>query len=296
MKKSNSLCMISVALAGLLAVGVTGTRADSGEAPVAKAAVTGETGTVRGNHCNVRSRPSTTAEVVVQLNKGDTIEIRETKSVTEAGKPREWLRIGLPATAKCFVMTKLIADGAANAHAVNVHCGPGKNFREIGKLAQGDKVEAVGTHGEWTQIKPTGNCSGWISADLVAIAAPAPAPAPAATPVSAVAPPPAVPTPTPAPPAAPEVKVVSTGPEVMVQYVIKEGIVEAVANATNAPASYELRTPEEDRMDHRICYLTTDKINLQRYTGKSVRVFGDETWRKDERYPVLAVDRIDIAW
>lgn len=285
MKKFASLCvcsLITVAFAG----------ADQGEmkpiATLAQAA-TGKTGTVRGDRTNVRSRPSTTAEVVGQLKKGDAVEIRETKAVTEAGKSREWLRIGLPAGAKCFVATKHVAGGASSVEGLNVRCGPGENYRDIGKLTKGEKLEAVGKSGEWTQIKPTPECSGWIAADLVDVVAAAPEPV--ATEIVT----PAVVAPL-APMAEPtEVKVISTDPDVHVQYVVKIGVVKP-ATGEKPAGNYELRTPESNRIEHRICYLETGEVNLNRYLNHSVRISGNEKWQKGERYPVLAVERVDIIW
>ncbi len=291
MKKWTSFCIVNL----LCALPVLTTRADSGVHATATAVVhvAGQTGTVRGDRCNVRSRPSATAELVAQLNKGDTVEIRESKTTTEGGQAREWLRISLPATAKCFVTSKFIADGTVTADSVNVRCGPGANYRDIGKLTKGDRVESVGASGTWTQIKPTAGCSGWISADLVEVAAAA---TPALAPVAEVITPPVAHVPSPAPPAQPDIKVVSTDPDVHIQYIIKSGVIKPVADADDAPANYQLMTPMVERREHRICFLETDKINLERYVGKLVRVAGNERWHKSDRYPILAIDRVNIVW
>ena len=283
------------------------TRADVGPSiqPVAAAAPDTSHGTVKAGRCNVRSRPSLTAEVVVQLHKGDAVDVLERKSVTERDKPMDWLRITLPATAKCFVSAKLLTDGEANVDDLYVRCGPGSNYRDIGKLPKGTKVEVVGTKGEWARIKPTPQCSGWIAAELVDVeptGAPAPPPAASLNMPEVVTPPVAVPGRTPppvaasAPPtAAPAVSEVNIDPDVQVQYVVKDGYLWPVA-ASNAPAAYELRTPEVDRLSYRIAYLETTETNLKKYEGKHVRVMGNQRWRKGDRDPVIVVERLDRVW
>ena len=313
MKKSSNCCrrgriwilsrVVFAALVGAALWTAQSTRADTGPAvqPIAAASETGH-GTVKAGRCNVRSRPSLNAEVVVQLHKGDAIDVRERKSVMEREKSMDWLCIALPATAKCFVSSKFLADGAANVDDLYVRCGPGSNYRDIGKLPKGAKVEAVESKGEWTQIKPTPECSGWIAAELVSVE---PAPAPMATPAPepslgapvVVTPPVAVPkAPTASVPnAPPAVSVVNVDPDVQVQYVVKDGYLHAVAES-NAPAAYELRTPEMDRLSYRIAYLETSEKDLKKYEGKHVRVMGNQRWRKGDRDPVIVVERVDRVW
>src|ERR1700722_19780653 len=142
---------------------VSAARADSGAAvplPPAPAIETGR-GIVKGQHSNVRSRPSLNAEVISQLHKGDSVDVLDRKTVTEREKSMDWLRIALPPTAKCFVSAKHLTDGAVNVENLNVHCGPGTNYRDIGKLPKGTKVEVVEKKGEWAQIRPTGRGGGF---------------------------------------------------------------------------------------------------------------------------------------
>jgi uncharacterized protein YgiM (DUF1202 family) len=258
----------------------------------APAAETGH-GTVKGQRSNVRSRPSLNSEVISQLHKGESVDVLERKTVTEREKPMDWLRIALPATAKCFVSTKHLTDGAANVENLNVRCGPGSNYRDVGKLSKGTKVEVVEKKGEWAQIRPTPECSGWIAAELVDIETASRAPAPAVNGTDIVTPPVAVSS-APAP-AAPAVSVVNADPDIMVTYVVKEGYVGAV-NEPKAPAAFELRTAEVDRLSFRVAYLETSDTNLKKFEGKHVRVVGTQRWRKGERYPVVAIERIDRVW
>ena len=272
------------------------TRADSGASipPVATTAQTGR-GTVKGERCNVRSRANLNSEVVTQLHKGDVVDVLERKSVTESEKSMEWLRISLPATTKCYVNAKHLTDSAANVENLNVRCGPGSNYRDIGKLSKGTKVEVVETKGEWTEIKPTPQCSGWIVTDLVemeAVVVPAAvsAPAPSASVTGVVTPPVAA-----SVPELPPVRIVNIDPDVEVRYVVKDGYWHAVTEPS-APSSYELRTPEVQQRSYRIAYLETTETNLKKFEGKHVRVVGNQHWRKGDRYPVISVERLDLVW
>jgi SH3-like domain-containing protein len=273
MKKFASLCLIS-------AVTLTGSvRADAlklAEAP-APAPIAGNVGTALKDNVNVRARADKNSEVLTQLKKGDTIEIRERKG--------EWLRIGLPESGKCYVAAKFLKDGEITGDAVNVRCGPGTNFREVGKLNKGERVTVVKTEGEWSQIKPTPHCSGWVAAELIEISAPTPVPAPLQT---SEAPLPAL---TPMPVSA-AVALAESSDEVHIQYVVKDGYL-AVVKEPQAPAPFVLMTQNIMGREYVIAYLETTQTNLSRYEGRHVRVVGNQRWKKGDRYPVIAIERCE---
>jgi uncharacterized protein YraI len=263
------------------------------------------TSVLKGNNVNLRARPSRTAELVTQLKKGDEVKVLETKSVVETGKTQQWSRITLPATSKCYVLAKFVADGKATGDAVNIRCGPGTNFKEVGKLAKGDKVEIVKAAGEWTQIKPTEKCSGWVASEFLEaapLAAPvivpalAPAPTVASKPVAIVSAPAQVTitnvvTVTVTPPAE---------PETLQYYAVHDGIFQTVEpdekQAEKPLAPCELMTPMFERRQHRIAYLEMNIKDLLKYEGKHVRILGNLRWRRGDRYPVIVVERIEPVW
>ncbi|MGO9245575.1 MAG: SH3 domain-containing protein [Verrucomicrobiia bacterium] len=303
MRKYTNLCnshrrffALSTALACAALSSVSPSRADSGAIVVTQAAAAGAAtrGTVKGEHSNVRSRPTLHSEVITQLHKGETVDVLERQTVTEHEKSMEWLRITLPETAKCYVSAKHVVDDAADVDNLNVRCGPGSSYRDIGKLAKGTKVEIVQKKGDWAQIKPTPDCSGWIAAELVDVeVAPAPIarpePAPSANSGEIVTPPVA------AQIGGPSVSVVNTDPDVLVTYAVKDGYLASVTGS-NAPAAFELRTPEADRLSFRVAYLEAPGLNLTKYNGKHVRLVGTQRWHKGDRYPVISVERIDMVW
>ncbi len=302
MRKYTNLCNFHRRLFALSAVlacaalsGVATSRADSGEVVATQAAPADAVGrgTVKGEHSNVRSRPTLHSEVITQLHKGETVDVLEHKTVTEHEKSMDWLRITLPETAKCYVSAKHVVDDSVDVDNLNVRCGPGSSYRDIGKLAKGAKVEIVQKKGDWAQIKPTADCSGWIAAELVDVQA-APAPVAAATPVPSANSGEIV-TPPVAAPVGPSVSVVNTDPDVLVTYAVKDGYVDSVTES-NAPGAFELRTPEADRLSFRVAYLEAPGLNLTKYLGKHVRLVGTQRWHKGDRYPVISVERIDMVW
>lgn len=304
MKRYISYCTISVAIL-LLAVSA---RADSGAAPLStKATPAGsDVRIVKGSNLNLRARPSRTAEVITQLKKGDEVKVLETKSVAEGSKTQEWGRVTLPVSAKCYVLSKLIADSKATGDAINIRSGPSTNFKEVGKLSKGEKVEVVKAGTEWTQIKATAGCSGWVSTEYLEAAPVAPpvvAPVlPSAPPVisSVVEAPPApvvmapVPVPVVMPPPAPPAE-----PETLAYYVVKDGIFQTVGpeeKGEKTLAPFELMTIMVERRQYRIAYLEVAEKNLGKYEGKHVRVLGNVRWKRGDRYPVVVVDRIEPVW
>ena len=285
MKKFTVLTLIS---AGLIAGNVRADSMNVAEAPTSASVISTGAGKVLKDNVNVRARADKAAEILVQLKKGDDVDVKERKG--------DWLCIVAPAHAKCFVSAKLLKAGVAISDAINVRGGPGTNFKELGKLSKGEKVAVVETKGEWTQIKPTSNCVGWVAADLVEVLPPTPAPAPIqivdTTPIA----PPVTPSllPVPAPVSAP-VAVADMRDEVHMQYVVKDGYLAAVTES-NAPAAYALMTENIMRREYIIAYLDAPANTLSRYEGKHVRVLGNQRWKRSERVPVIAVERCEVIW
>ncbi|MBM3859232.1 MAG: hypothetical protein FJ395_06235 [Verrucomicrobia bacterium] len=276
---------------------------------------------LKANNVNLRARPGLTAELITQVNKGDEVNVLETKPVVEGGKTQQWSRITLPASAKCYVLSKLIADGKAAGDAVNIRSGPGTNFKDVGKLAKGEKVSVVKVAGEWTQIKPTPKCSGWVASEYLEaapLAAPvivpaltpappvapkvnevvsAPVAAPVAEPPAAVAPTEPILTPA---PVFPQTPTAPTEPETLQYYVVRDGIFQSVESGVKRSgtpgAPYELMTLMFERRQYRIAYLEMSLSELDKFEGKHVRVLGNLRWRRGERYPIIAVERIEPVW
>ena len=294
MKKSTSFCKVSLTLTVLLALAALPVRGDAlraqapAPAPMIGAAAEGKA-TVLKDKVNVRSKPSKTAEVITQLNKGATLDVLERKTVTDGGKSMDWVRVQLPSTAKCYVSAKLVKNGVVTTDAVNIRSGPGTNFKEVGKLAKGEHVDVVEKSGDWLHIKPTKHSSGWVAAELVEVSAPEPVPAP---PTAVITEPVTIPV---VPPAPATLQVADSSPEMLTQYLVKEGVLKSIKDSQKSPAPFELMTDEVGGRQYRIAYLDTTEKSMAKYQGKRVRVFGNQRWHKGDRYPVITADRIDVC-
>jgi len=139
---------------------------------------------VSGERVNLRSAPSLQSEVVAQVAKGDILE-------SKVGLGGEWVEVDPPARVDLWVYKELIRDGVVAVSAVRIRAGEGINYKAVGRLEKGAKVDVRGSSGDWLRIAPPPGCSLWISSDYVEsapqAAVPRPAPAQAAVPV-AVAP------------------------------------------------------------------------------------------------------------
>jgi uncharacterized protein YgiM (DUF1202 family) len=304
MKKLATYCATSLVITAGIVIAAGAARADSGaalistNAPVITVVAGEDVRTVTVNNLNLRARPSRTAEVMGQLKKGDQVTVLETKSVVETGKTQEWTRVTLPSTAKCYVLSKLIAEGKVTTDSVNVRSGPGTNFKDIGKLTKGDKVHVVKASGEWTQIKPTEGCAGWVAMQfLEAVPVPAPLPAP---PVIELPPAPLVSVIVPEPISLPAPAPLAPPVETLSYYVVKDGIFQTVLDEEKGQekqlAPYELMTVMVERRQYRMAYLDVAEKNLDKYEGKYVRILGSLKWKRGDRYPVIIVDRIEMIW
>ena len=82
--------------------------------------------------------------------------------------------------------------------------------------------------------------------------------------------------------------------DIIVQYVVKDGYL-AVVKEANAPGQYALMTENIMGREYIIAYLESSQTNLSRFDGKHVRVMGNSRWKRNERYPVITIERCDLA-
>jgi SH3-like domain-containing protein len=297
MKKYTSSWGVKAVVAGVAFAGFC--FAQTNTAVAQSPVMVGGPGAVLKDKVNVRSRPAMTAEVVTQVNKGDSVTVLERKG--------DWVRVPLPNSAKCYVAARFIQDGIVLADAVNIRCGPGVSFKDVGRLSKDERVQVVETKEGWSQIRPTSHCSGWISAEFIESAAPTLTPAPISTSSQLHTAPATAPvvTPGPAPVGNVSTPVKATSmlttpmmdmsdTSVSSRHVVKTGFV-GEASEPDAPDKYALMTEAVLGRQYIVAYLETAQADLARFVGKPVRIFGVERWKKTDRYPVISVERIDRA-
>lgn len=266
-----------------------------------------DTATVKANRVAVRAQPNRKSEVLLQLKKGDGVELlaAETTPDKSGAAVSGWKKIQVPDSVIVWIRKDLVARppdvrdrGTVQKDDANVRAGPSMNFSILGKLKNGDKVEIVKEQSDWLGIKPLPGLAGWISADLIAapgesrlggqeVSSPvadkkpdqAPPPAPDATA------PPAKPSPVtpPAPAANPEGVIVT-----------HEGTLRAHSGIFQRPGTHELWN-EKALKASLLCYLDSKEHNLARYVGKHVQITGEERPIQGWNKPLVDVATIKVV-
>ncbi|MBA4148382.1 MAG: SH3 domain-containing protein [Verrucomicrobia bacterium] len=288
-------------------------------------------GMVKDANVNVRGRPSFLGEVLVKLQKGDTVTILEeiTRTKPAKGEPTNWFRISLPANTPVWVFSDYVDSQSktVKANRLNFRGGAGENYSILGRLNKGATVTILTTRGNWTQIEAPAAAFAFVAADLIETqTAPEPTPAPAPEPppapeIVAVPAEPIIADPEPAlaidepvpviiaepappvivsPPPAPE--------EVLVKRVVtREGIVRRARNI-QSPTYFELESIDSGKMINYLHSPETMKVvedgkpmqavpdlDLVPYVGRRVMVTGEEFMDKRwKRTPVINVEVIDL--
>jgi SH3-like domain-containing protein len=226
-----------------------------------------ESAVVLKDRVNLRARPTTKAEVVGQVNRGDTLDVFE-HTMAEG---EEWVRVALPATASAYVNAAHVKDGVVTADTLNVRSGTSTKHAVLAKLKKGDHVDVIDARGEWLKIHPPAGASAWVAARLVQISAPPV--------VETLVPLEVQPLPQPE-------------REAVTQTVVRIGVLQRATDGAAQGALYELRTPEVEYRSHRMCFVDTEGANLERFVGKKIRIQGTERWERGQRYPVVVVKRV----
>jgi uncharacterized protein YgiM (DUF1202 family) len=121
-----------------------------------------ESRAVRTDRVNVRVAPSREAEVLATLKRGDRVQVLGADS-------GGWTRIAVPVEVPIWIFGPLVDVPAQKIRAkeANVRSGPGKNYSELGRLKQGDRVTVVRESDGWVQIEPPADLSAFISTGLL---------------------------------------------------------------------------------------------------------------------------------
>ncbi len=116
---------------------------------------------------NIRNAPSADAEVIAWFKRGDSVETR--------GPAKDgWMKIAWPAKVPVWAYGPLIdqTKGSVRAKEANLRNGPGKNYVEVGKLVQGDRVSVIREADGWVQIEPPASLSAFVAANFLGGTAP----------------------------------------------------------------------------------------------------------------------------
>jgi len=273
------------------------------------AGVAAETvGEVLADRVNLRSRPNLQGEVVGQLSRHQRVRVR--------GVSGEWLEVVPPASVDLWVHSAFVSNGVVVAKRLNVRAGPNINYRVVGRLDKGTAVQVRGRQGEWLRIAPPESCSLWVNRRYVRLLSSRRARQRAVSPRTW-----RVPRPRAVAPAASITAQVFRArratPVVMVatvqtrrvelpqhwnlvplegqgRVVWREGEIRRIPFMLGAPTRFKLveRSGGTVRM---LCYLWGDEQQLARFAGRKLKIKGREYWLSNHRYPVVAVEALQLT-
>jgi SH3-like domain-containing protein len=210
---------------------------------------------VKSRRLNLRAGPSESYGVVGTLQKGDTVQVVDTKG--------DWTQIQAPTNAYAFMAAQYLKQG-----------------EEVASMMTPSTANNTGT--EMPPIEAMTNTDNTVAAPTTEM--------PSLTDTNAGT---AMTTPTPMPdmsqqPAQPE-----TPQEPPVRIVEHEGIVRS-SFSIQAPTRYELVSPENKQIINYL-YTPTTNLDLSRYKGLHIIVTGeeglDERWKNT---PVITIQRIQV--
>jgi len=120
---------------------------------------------IKNKKINVRARPSTSSEIMYQLDKGENILI--------IGESGDWVQFRPKDGFFAWIHKEMIEDGIVTKNNVNIRVGPSLSNSILGKLKEGDPVMEVKTEGDWIQIEIPRNMGFWIAKFLIKFLCPA---------------------------------------------------------------------------------------------------------------------------
>jgi uncharacterized protein YgiM (DUF1202 family) len=275
---------------------------------------------VRQNNVNVRGQAAINSEVIIRLNRGDSVTVLEeiTLKKPKLDEPANWARIAFPTNAHVWVHGSFV-DATSKAvlpAKLNVRTGPGENYSVVGQLQRGETITEISAKDQWLEIQAPTNAHAFIAAHLLLAKAPVVA---AAEPTVATKPttetaqvetPPAVapvveapattqptattpalePPPLGTPPVEPEKEEEPLPPRI----VEREGIVRGTVSI-QAPSYFRLVSPENGETINYL-YSSSTNLVLKRYKGLRIIVTGEEGL--DERWtntPVISIQKIQVV-
>ena len=115
---------------------------------------------VTGDRVNLRSAAGMPSEVVGQVNKGDLLELQGNVS-------DPWVKVTPPQTVDLWISSQFVENGVIVGNRVRVRAGSSVNYKDVGIVEKGTKVEVRGKVGDWVKIAPPKNTAVWITNSYV---------------------------------------------------------------------------------------------------------------------------------
>jgi len=242
-----------------------------------------------------------TQDAVAWLPAGTEFAVRG--DLTEA----TWVRIDPPDGVSVWMYRELVRDSRVLADGSRIRSGAGLSFPPVAGLNKGDRVDVLGTYGDWLKIKPPPGVDFWVLRDQVeplAVLPPEGAevglPETDAAATGAVSEVTEIVVPTNAPAEMPEGSVARVRPPVPPElsgFTLEEGEEQGVSvvlrglldwggiGAVSAPFCLVARQPDGETLP--VCHLLAPVLPCGSHIGESVTVEGTR-WRvKGSALPML---------
>lgn len=78
-----------------------------------------------------------------------------------------WVCVEPPERVSVWIYRELVRDGEVVADKSRLRSGAGLNFRTIGSLNKGERVDVRGKYGDWLRIRPPAELDFWVLRDQV---------------------------------------------------------------------------------------------------------------------------------
>lgn len=115
---------------------------------------------VTGDRVNLRSAAGMPSEVVGQVNKGDLLELQGNVS-------DPWVKVTPPQSVDLWISSQFVENGVIVGNRVRVRAGSSVNYKDVGIVEKGTKVEVRGKVGDWVKIAPPKTTAVWITNSYV---------------------------------------------------------------------------------------------------------------------------------
>ncbi len=117
---------------------------------------------VDAENVNMRSGPSTRADVLWQLGSGYPLKVLQRKG--------RWLRVVDFENDKGWVASKLTTPTPhyiVKSKRANLRSGPGTKYRILGKASYGDVFQVLDKRKSWVKVQGDDDRKGWIARGLL---------------------------------------------------------------------------------------------------------------------------------
>ena len=226
-------------------------------------------GEVTSDSINVRTDSTTSADIIIKLNRGVYIYV--------IGESFDWYKIKIPKLAASYIRKDLVSPLSGKTariakESVNIRLLPSESSPIIGKGKKDEVISILGEKENWYKIEPLDNSSGWIYKKFVKeIKEPKKIETASATSPQSI-------------PISPQTTAQAADNSPMVI----EGVVKPYGRVFKRLATHKII-----KSDKTVFLLKGNKKTLDTLTYHKVRIWGKMLKETSPKYPIIEVDKIE---